>query len=365
MSSEGFGEQSGEELTLHTLLRAMMDYGASDLHITTGSPPQLRIDGALSPLKTPPLNSRETKRLCFSLLTEAQQKRFERDRELDFSFGVKNMARFRANFFVQRSAVAAAIRKLSFDIPGFDELGLPESVKHLANRPAGLVLVTGPTGSGKSTTLAALIDMINANRRAHIITIEDPIEYLHAHKKSIINQREVRVDTDGFKDALRYVLRQDPDVILIGEMRDLETMETALTLSETGHLVFASLHTNSATNTIRRIINAFSPESREPVRQQLSYVLLGVISQQLLPRVGGGRVLASEYMVANTAIRRLIRDDKIHQIYSHIQVGQAKYGTQTMNQCLVELLGHELITEEDAVSRSPDAEELERMLNLG
>ena len=360
--TEELNDSSSNGLNLHALLRAMMDYEASDLHITTGSPPQLRIDGSLTPLKTEALRPAETQRLCYSVLSEEQREKFEKEKELDFSFGLKNMARFRANFFMQRGAVGAAIRKIPFEVPSMEELGIPEAMRQLVRRSSGLVLVTGPTGSGKSTTLASIIHMLNHERRGHIITIEDPIEYLHPHKMCLINQREVGHDTQGFKEALKYVLRQDPDIILIGEMRDLETIEAALTLSETGHLVFATLHTNSSVQTINRIINVFPTYQRLHVRAQLSFVLQGVLSQQLLPKVGGGRVLATEMMVSNAAVRNLIREEKIHQIYSHIQVGGAKYGTQTMNQCLYELIRSKTVLADDALSRSPNFEELERML---
>src|SRR5208282_2567349 len=306
---------------LHQLLKAMVEKGASDLHITTGSPPLLRIDGQIVPLKLPPLGPVETKQLCYSILTEEQKIQFEKTSELDLSFGVKSLSRFRANVFMQRGAVAGAFRTIPFKILTFEELGMPAMVGELAQKPSGLVLVTGPTGSGKSTTLAAMIDKINSEQRCHIMTIEDPIEYLHPHKLSIVNQREVGTDTEGFKTALKYVLRQDPDVVLIGEMRDLETIEAALTISETGHLVFATLHTNSAVSTVNRIIDVFPAHQQAQVRAKLSFVLQGVLSQQLLARHNApGRVLALETLVPNPAIRNLIRDDKVHQIYSQMQV---------------------------------------------
>src|SRR5438477_4476146 len=320
---------------LHQLLKAMIEKGASDLHITTGSPPQLRIDGHLVPLKMPPLTPVETKQLCYSILTDAQKHQFEEENELDLSFGVKNLSRFRANIFMQRGAVAGAFRTIPFKILSFEELGLPGIVAELANKPSGLVLVTGPTGSGKSTTLASMIDKINSEQRLHIITIEDPIEYLHPHKMSVVNQREVGTDTEGFKQALKYVLRQDPDVVPVGEMRQLETIEAALTISETGHLVFATLHTNSAISTINRVIDVFPPHQQDQVRSKLSFVLQGVITQQLLPRAGApGRCLALEIMIPNPAIRNLVREGKVHQIYSQMQMGQDKHGMQTLNQSL-------------------------------
>jgi twitching motility protein PilT len=348
---------------LHQLLKAMVEKGASDLHITTGSAPQLRIDGRLVPLKTAPLTPVETKQLCYSILTDAQKHRFEEDSELDLSFGVKGLSRFRANVFLQRGAVAGAFRTIPFKMLSFTELGLPPVVAELAKKPRGLILVTGPTGSGKSTTLASIIDKINTERHEHIITIEDPIEYLHPHKSCVVNQREVGADTHGFKKALKHILRQDPDVVLIGEMRDLETIEAALVISETGHLAFATLHTNSAVQTINRILDVFPPHQQPQIRAQLSFVLEGVLTQNLVPRAGGqGRVLATEVMVPNAAIRNLIREDKVHQIYSQMQMGQAKFGMQTFNQSLAGLVARRLITVDDALGRSSDPEELRNML---
>ncbi|MBK7580994.1 MAG: type IV pilus twitching motility protein PilT [Myxococcales bacterium] len=357
---------SGEEglrVNLHQLLRAMIEKGASDMHITTGSPPLLRIDGAIVPLKLPPLSPVETKQICYSVLTEDQKIQFEKNKELDLSFGVKNLSRFRANIFMQRGAVSGAFRSIPFKILSFDELGLPPVVQELASKPRGLVLVTGPTGSGKSTTLASIIDKINSETRQHIMTIEDPIEYLHPHKRCIVNQREVGSDTMRFKDALKYVLRQDPDVVLVGEMRDLETIEAALTIAETGHLVFATLHTNSAVQSINRIIDVFPPHQQSQVRAQLSFVLEGVISQLLLPRAGGpGRVLTLEVLTPNPAIRNLIREDKVHQIYSQMQVGQSKHGMQTMNQSLFSLYQRRMITLDECMGRSSEPDELRMMI---
>lgn len=360
--------QGGEpqQVNLHQLLKAMIEKGASDLHITTGTPPQLRIDDSLVPLRLPPLTPVDTQRLCYSVLTEDQKNQFERTSELDLSFGVKNLARFRANIFMQRGAVAGAFRAIPFKILTFEELGLPPIIADLAARPRGLVLITGPTGSGKSTTLAAIIDKINSETRQHIITIEDPIEYLHPHKLSVVNQREVGTDTASFKDALKYVLRQDPDVVLIGEMRDLETMEAALTIAETGHLVFATLHTNSAVQAITRIIDVFPAHAQPQVRAQLSFVLQGVVTQLLLPRAGApGRVLALEILVPNPAIRNLIREDKIHQIYSAMQAGQGQSGMQTLNQSLAALYARRLITLDEAMGRSSDVEELRMIIEQG
>ncbi|OHE56089.1 MAG: type IV pili twitching motility protein PilT, partial [Thermodesulfovibrio sp. RBG_19FT_COMBO_42_12] len=307
---------------LYELLQLMAERGASDLHITTGSPPQLRINGKLTPIGSTALAASDTKQMCYSILTEAQKHRFEEENELDLSFGVKGLSRFRANIFVQRGAVSGAIRSIPFQLKSFEELGLPPVARELVKKPRGLILVTGPTGSGKSTTLASMIDKINSERQEHIVTIEDPIEFVHNHKMCVVNQREVHADTQSFKNALKYILRQDPDVVLIGEMRDLETIEAALTISETGHLTFATLHTNSSVQTINRIVDVFPPHQQPQIRAQLSFVLEGVISQQLLPRKDGtGRVLALEVMIPNPAIRNLIREDKIHQIYSIMQTG--------------------------------------------
>ena len=351
------------KVTLHQLLKTMIEKGASDMHITTGTSPLLRIDGSIVPLKLPPLGPVETKQLCFSVLSEEQRAEFEKNNELDLSFGIKGLSRFRANIYTQRGAVAGAFRTIPFKILSFDELGLPKVIADLAEKPSGLVLVTGPTGSGKSTTLAAIIDKINTEQRLHIITIEDPIEYLHPHKLSVVNQREVGTDTAGFKHALKYVLRQDPDVVLVGEMRDLETIEAALTISETGHLVFATLHTNSAVSTINRIIDVFPSHQQPQVRAKLSFVLQGVVSQQLLARHGApGRVLALEVLIPNPAIRNLIREDKVHQIYSQMQVGQEKYSMQTLNQSLFSLYQRRFISQEEAMNRSIEPDELRMMM---
>jgi len=351
---------------LHQLLKELIDKGGSDLHITTNSPPQVRVDGKLEPLSMPALSPVETKQLCYSVLTEAQKHKFEEENELDLSFGVKGLSRFRGNVFIQRGAVAGVFRVIPYKILTFEELGLPPIVKELAAKPRGLILVTGPTGSGKSTTLASIIDRINNDRREHIVTVEDPIEYLHPHKGCLVNQREVGADTRSFKNALKYILRQDPDIVLVGEMRDLETIESALTVAETGHLCFATLHTNSCVQTINRIIDVFPPYQQTQVRTQLSFVLEGVLSQTLIPRLGGsGRTLALEVMVPNPAIRNLIREDKIHQIYSQMQVGQEKFGMQTMNQCLISLVSRRLISLEDALGRSSDPDEFKQMMSTG
>ena len=351
---------------LHQLLKELIDKGGSDLHITTNSPPQIRVDGKLEPMSMPALSPVETKQLCYSVLTEAQKHKFEEENELDLSFGVKGLSRFRGNVFIQRGAVAGVFRVIPYKILTFEELGLPPIVKELAAKPRGLVLVTGPTGSGKSTTLASIIDRINMDRREHIVTVEDPIEYLHPHKGCLVNQREVGADTRSFKNALKYILRQDPDIVLVGELRDLETIESALTVAETGHLCFATLHTNSCVQTINRIIDVFPPYQQTQVRTQLSFVLEGVLSQTLIPRVGGtGRILALEVMVPNPAIRNLIREDKIHQIYSQMQVGQEKFGMQTMNQSLISLVSRRLISLDDALGRSSDPDEFKQMMSTG
>ena len=349
---------------LYQLLQQMLEKGASDLHLTTGCPPQMRLHGHLVPMNYPELGPADTKQLIYSVLTDAQKHRFEEENELDLSFGLKGMSRFRANVFVQRGATAAAIRVIPTQIKSLEELGLPPVVSELIKRPRGLILVTGPTGSGKSTTLAAMIDKINTERHDHIITIEDPIEFLHNHKGCLVNQREVTSDTKTFKAALKYILRQDPDVVLVGEMRDLETIEAALTIAETGHLTLATLHTNSCAQTINRIVDVFSPHQQPQVRAQLSFVLEGVLSQQLIPKMNGqGRAMAMEIMVPNPAIRNLIREDKVHQIYSTMQTGQNKFGMQTMNQSLVELYMKRQISYEEALNRSSVPEELLAMMD--
>ncbi|WP_437738719.1 type IV pilus twitching motility protein PilT [Sorangium sp. So ce1335] len=363
MTTELVGQPEGLRYTLQQLLRAMVEKGASDMHITSGTPPLLRIDGTVVPLKLPPLMPADTRQLCYSVLSEEQVAQFEQRNELDLSFGMKGLARFRANIYMQRGAVAAAFRQIPFRIMNFDELGLPPVVLDIASKPRGLVLVTGPTGSGKTTTLASIIDKINAEQRLHILTIEDPIEYLHPHKLSLVNQREIGSDTASFKDALRYALRQDPDVVLVGEMRDLETVEAALTIAETGHLVFATLHTNSAISTINRIIDVFPPHQQSQVRQQLSFTLVAVMTQLLLPRANGpGRVMAMEVMIPNAAIRNLIREDKLHQIYSQMQMGQAGSGMQTMAQSLVSLYQRRMITLEEMFAAAADGDEIRAML---
>jgi twitching motility protein PilT len=353
-------------VTMHQLLKTLVDQGGTDLHITTNSPPQIRIDGKMVPLQLSPLTASETKQLVYSVLTDTQKHRLEETLELDFSFGVKGLARFRANVFYQRGATAGAFRTIPWEMRSFKDLGLPEVVAQLCDKPRGLILVTGPTGSGKSTTLAAMLDKVNAERHEHIVTIEDPIEYLHSHKRCLVNQRELHADTHSFGNALRSVLRQDPDVVLIGEMRDLETIESALRIAETGHLTFATLHTNSAAQTINRIIDVFPAHQQSQIRAQLSFVLEGILCQSLLPRASGqGRVLALEIMVPNSAIRNLIREDKVHQIYSAMQTGQAQFGMQTFNQCLATLHFKKHITLQLALSMSSNPDELQEMINRG
>jgi twitching motility protein PilT len=353
-------------VNLHAMLVEMIERGSTDLHITAGAPPTLRIDGMLVPMDHPPLSPKETKQLAYSVLTDAQKHRFEEEKELDLSFGVKGLSRFRGNCFNQKGAVAAAFRTIPFEILGFDTLGVPPIVQSFAQKPKGLILVTGPTGSGKSTTLASLINKINEDKRLHIVTVEDPIEYLHSHKNCLVNQRELGADTLSFPRALKYVLRQDPDVILIGEMRDLETIQMALTTAETGHLTFATLHTNSAAQTINRIIDVFPPHQQPQVRAQLSLVLEGVVVQQLLAHMSGkGRVLSMEVMVPTPAIRNLVREDKVHQIYSAMQAGQELTGMQTMNQSLFRLYQQRKISLQVALGGSQLPDELQHMIASG
>jgi twitching motility protein PilT len=359
--------ESVPQITLSELLKKLAEFGGSDLHLTTNSPPQVRVDGHLRALEGyKVLTSADTKQLAYSVLTDAQKHRFEENLELDFSFGVKGLSRFRANIFNQRGAVGAVFRAIPYEIKPFEALGLPPIVKEMCNKPRGLILVTGPTGSGKSTTLAAMIDKINSDRHEHILTIEDPIEFLHNHKSCLVNQREVNSDTKGFAEALRTALRQDPDVVLVGEMRDLETIESALRIAETGHLTFATLHTNSAASTINRIIDVFPSEQQSQVRAQLSLVLEGILCQALLPRAEGqGRAMALEVLVPNGAIRNLIREDKVHQIYSMMQTGQDKYGMQTFNQSLATLYHKRQISLDVAMQRSSNTDELKELIERG
>ena len=349
-------------VSLRELLEQMVQMGASDLHLTAGSPPVVRVDGKLQKLPYDILSADETKKVAYSMLNEKQKLKFEQNWELDFSFGIESMSRFRANVFMQRGNAAVALRQIPYKIRTFEELGLPKIISDFAGLPRGLILVTGPTGSGKSTTLAAVIDKINRERPVHIITVEDPIEYLHRHQTALINQREVYSDTSSFASALKYALREDPDVVLVGEMRDLETIESALTISETGHLVFATLHTNSCAETINRIVDVFPTNQQEQIRIALSFSLQAVVSQTLIPKIGGGRVLAMEIMIATPAIRAIVRDDKVHQLYSMIQSGQ-KYGMKTMNQSLADLYQSGKITVNDAMSFSHDRQELSETIS--
>ncbi|HSV32949.1 MAG TPA: type IV pilus twitching motility protein PilT [Pyrinomonadaceae bacterium] len=354
-------------ISLSELLHKLAELGGSDLHVTTGTPPLVRVHGEIRPLDNyQPLTSVETKQLAYSVLTDAQKHRFEENLELDFSFGLKGLSRFRANIFNQRGAVGAVFRAIPYEILSFDKLGLPPVVKDLCSKPRGIVLVTGPTGSGKSTTLAAMIDKINKERHEHILTIEDPIEFLHNHKSCIVNQREVNADTHGFPQALRTALRQDPDVVLVGEMRDLETIESALRIAETGHLTFATLHTNSAVSTINRIIDVFPSVQQAQVRAQLSLTLEGILCQTLLPKADGrGRIMAMEVLIPNPAIRNLIREDKVHQIYSMMQTGQDIHGMQTFNQALASLYHRRVISLETALRSSSNVSELRDLIDRG
>ena len=349
--------------TMHDLLTILVDRGASDLHITTGTHPQLRVHGKLISLtQFEQLLPQDTQRLAYSVLNDRQKQKFEEENELDLSFGIQGLARFRCNIYRQRGAVACAIRMIPSKIKGFAELGLPPIVEQLSDRPKGLILVTGPTGSGKSTTLAAMVDKINSERSEHIVTIEDPIEFVHQHKKCMVNQREIFSDSHSFKNALKYILRQDPDVVLVGEMRDLETIAAALTVAETGHLTLGTLHTNSCAQTMNRIIDVFPTNQQDQVRAQLALVLEGVLCQQLIPTSDGrGRAMAMEIMVATPAVRNLIREEKIHQLYSAMQAGQ-KFGMQTMNQSLLNLIQRGRISRDDALNRTTDPQELLHLL---
>jgi len=352
-------------VNLRLLLEEMIDRNASDLHITAGERPKFRIDGDITNSNIESvLQPKETLQLAYSVLTENQKKRFEMEDELDFSFGIQNLARFRGNCFKQRGCVSMVIRQIPFNIRSFEDLGLPKVIADLSDRPRGLILVTGPTGSGKSTTLAAMLDRINKSMKGHMITIEDPIEFIHKHQACIVNQREVGSDTKSFQAALKYALRQDPDVVLIGEMRDLETIQAGLTIAETGHLAFATLHTNSAAEAVNRIIDVFPSHQQAQVRAQLAFSLEGIITQTLLPKIGGkGRAMAAEILVVTPAIRALIRDDKIHQIYSMMQSGK-KYGMQTMNDSLYNLYMSKTVSLDEVLRASHDQAEIQRMIGI-
>lgn len=349
-------------ITLHQLLKAAVKQGASDLHLVSGAPPVLRVESRIVRVKTDSLTSEDARKLCYSILTDAQKSRFEATKELDFSFGITGLGRFRANLFFQRGSVSGVFRRISNEIPDLDTLGLPKLTGELVNYPTGLVLVTGPTGSGKSTTIASLIDKINQNLRGHIITLEDPIEYIHEHKNCIVNQREVGSDTSTYRTALRQLLRQDPDVCVLGELRDHETIESALTVAETGHLVFATLHTNSAIQTISRIVGVFPAEQQDRIRLQLSFVLNAIVSQRLLPGAKGGMVAAVEILILNPNIRNLIRENKLHQIYGMMQVGQDKTGMMTMNQSLMKLVLKRRVDLQTAFANSAEPDELDKLL---
>lgn len=352
------------QFNLRTLLQEMIDRKASDLHITAGVRAKMRIDGDMEDSKLDYiLQPKDTLQVAYSVLTENQKKRFEMEDELDFSFGISGLARFRGNCFKQRGCVAMVIRQIPFKIKTFEQLNLPKVLADLSDRPRGLVLVTGPTGSGKSTTLAAMLDRINKGIKGHMITIEDPIEFIHTHQGCIVNQREVGTDTKSFQNSLKYALRQDPDVVLIGEMRDLETIHAGLTIAETGHLAFATLHTNSAAESINRIIDVFPSHQQSQVRAQLAFCLEGIVTQTLLPKIGGGRAMAAEILVMTGAIRALIRDDKIHQIYSAMQSGK-KFGMQTMNDALYQLYITKQVAADDCLRASSDQGELMRMMGM-
>lgn len=349
-------------ITLLQLLKFATDQGASDLHIVAGSQPALRINGRMVRVKSDVLTKETTRKLCYSVLSDAQKGKFEEAKELDFSFDVKNLARFRANYFFQKNAVSGVFRRVPVVIPKFSDLNLPDAVAELTNLPFGLVLVTGPTGSGKSTTIASMLDKINTERFGHIVTMEDPIEFVHPHKNCIVNQREIGTDTAGYTQAMKYLLRQDPDYCLLGELRDLETIEAALNTAETGHLVFGTLHTNSAVSTINRVVNVFPSEQQERIRVLLSFTLQAVISQRLLPSLQGGRVAAIEFLLMTTSIRNLIREGKLHQVPAMMQVGQERTGMITMNQSLMNLIIKRKIDVKTAFAASPDPDQLDGLL---
>lgn len=349
-------------INLQQLLKTVVNQSASDLHLAAGVPPALRVDGRIVKVKSKALDAEDVKTLCYSILTDEQRMRFENEKELDFSFGVKGTARFRGNLMYQKGVVSAVFRRIPIEIPDIQSLGMPPAVVDIAHYPNGLVLLTGPTGSGKSTTIASLIDKVNRERRGHIITIEDPIEYIHEHKNCVVNQREVLVDTNSYRDGLKYILRQDPDVCLIGEMRDLETIEAALTIAETGHLVFGTLHTNSAISTITRIVSVFPADQQDRIRIQLSMSLNAIVSQRLLPMIGGGMIAAAEVLVLNSSIRNLIRENKLHQVYGMMQVGQNRSGMVTLNQSLLNLIIKRKIEVKHALEESPDMEELDQLM---
>lgn len=352
------------QLQIQQLFKVMVDSGASDLHITVGSAPSIRVSGDIVRVKVGSLTPDDTKRLVYQILTEKQKADLEKNLDLDFSFGIKGLARFRANVFYSKGAVAAVFRLIPSLIPDYEALSLPPILLEMVNVSSGLFLVTGPTGSGKSTTLASIIDKLNANSAGHIITLEDPIEFVHQHKMSLVNQREIGVDTHSFARGIKSLLRQDPDIVLIGELRDPETIEAALTIAETGHIVFGTLHTNSTIQTINRIINVFPSDQQEQIRTLLSFVLQGVVAQQLLPKIPSGRCMVQEILRITPAIKNLIREDKVHQIYSQMQIGQEETGMNTMNQHIKKRLDAGLITTETAMTFSNNPEELARMIGI-
>jgi twitching motility protein PilT len=366
MTQTGTGKSSpNEDLKIQQLFKLMVDSKASDLHITSGSSPALRVHGEIIKVKTASLTGEDTRRLIYQILSEDQKNEFEKKLELDFSFGIKGLARFRANIFNSKGAVAAVFRIIPTVIPDFKSLNLPNVLLKMCDVTNGLVLVTGPTGSGKSTTMASLLDYLNQNEAGHIITLEDPVEFVHAHRSCLVNQREIGTDTLSFSSALKSLLRQDPDIVLVGELRDVETIEAALTIAETGHLVFGTLHTNSCVQTINRIINVFSADQQIQIRTLLSFVLQGIVSQQLIAKsFEKGRVAAMEIMVPNNAIRNLIREDKLHQVYSQMQIGQDKSGMITMNQSLKKLVDTGNISAEVAMGYSNSPEELATQLGI-
>ena len=360
-----YTDVSSGALKIQTLLKLVVDHEASDLHIVTGSPPAIRVSGSMVRVKGPPLNREDAKRLIYQVLTEEQRNQLEKSLELDFSFGVRGLARFRGNVFYARGSISGAFRLIPADIPDFKTLNLPNNLLHMTDVLNGLILITGPTGSGKSTTLASLLDRLNENESGHIVTIEDPIEFVHGHKGCLVNQREIGADTDSFAVALKSLLRQDPDIVLIGEMRDKETIEAAVTIAETGHLVFGTLHTNSCVQTINRLVNVFPTSQQEQIRTVLSFVLQGVVSQQLVPKCEGrGRALALEMLIPTQAVRTLIRDDKLHQLYSQMQTGQKDTGMVTMNQSLKAWVDKRVIDIETALSYTTAPSELRKMLRL-
>jgi twitching motility protein PilT len=363
-STEGPSEDEPREMHINQFLTQLVERRGSDLHLTAGLPPCIRVDGALQSLPGyEALNGSQLRQLIFAILTQRQREKFEANRELDTSHVVPNVGRFRVNVFLQRDSVGAVLRSIPFEIKPLERLGIPQAVKQFAELPRGMVLVTGPTGSGKSTTLAGVIDIVNSTKPCHIMTVEDPIEFLHQHKRAIVNQREVGEDTKSFSDALKHVLRQDPDVILVGELRDLETISTALTAAETGHLVFATLHTQDAPQSIDRVIDVFPAHQQQQIRIQLASTLQGVVTQQLLPRTGGqGRVVATEILVATPGIRNLIREGKTHQMHSAMQAG-AKYGMRTMDQSLAELVKAGIVSTSVAEERCANVEDFRRLLS--